>query len=37
MKPKIELLIECGTTYQPLTIAFSLLMEQYEITRATKI
>lgn len=34
MKPKIELLIECGTTYQPLTIAFSLLMEQYEITRA---
>lgn len=34
MKPKIEVLIECGTTYQPLTIAFSLLMEQYEIVRA---
>jgi hypothetical protein len=34
MKPKIEVLIECGTTYQPLAIAFSLLMEQYEIVKA---
>lgn len=34
MKPKIELLLQCGVTYQPLTIAFSLLKERYEIVRA---
>jgi hypothetical protein len=33
LKPKIELLIECGLTYQPLTIALSLLSEQYEIAK----
>ncbi len=34
MKDKIEILISCGLTYQPLTIAISLLSEQYEITKA---
>jgi|GEM_PF-3423404 len=33
MKPKIEALIESGTTYQPLTIALSLLEEQYDIVK----
>ncbi len=30
---KVELIIQCGLTYQPLTIAVSLLKEQYDIHR----
>lgn len=30
---KIELIIQCGLTYQPLTIAISLLQERYEIQK----
>jgi hypothetical protein len=33
LKQKIEVLVECGTSFQPLTIALSLLMEQYEIAK----